>query len=56
MCGLVTYCKNSDEVGKQNVIGVSFSPTQDVSLLIAKVVTTMVSLMRQVLKIILRVV
>jgi hypothetical protein len=53
---LVADCKHPNEISENVVVGVSFGPTQDVGFLVGKVVASVVSLLRQVFKIVLRIV
>jgi len=52
----VADCKHPNEISEDVVVGVSFGPTQDVSFLVGKVVASVISLLRQVFKIVLGVV
>ena len=50
---LVADCEHPNKISEDVVVGVSFGPTQDVGFLVGKFVASVVSLLRQVFKIVL---
>lgn len=50
---LVADCEHPNEIIEDVVVGISFGPAQDVGFLVGKVVAGVVSLLRQIFKIVL---
>jgi len=49
----VADCEHPNKISEHVVVGVSFSPTEDVGFLVNKLIASVVSLLRQVFKIVL---